>query len=253
MITGYDFVEWQFLVASGFPLPKTQKEINKKGNAIEVRIYAEDPFNNFLPGNGTLKYLREPLENDGVRIETGVRDKDEISTFYDPMISKLITYGPTRADAIDKMKKALIDYRVVGLNNNLKFLKRVFNNPIFNQGDYDTGFIEQNIATLLNKDEEIDHFDLVSAVVARNVAKGGSLGLPSDLIEFRNVKGQKELQHITINETSLAKEHAFNVEVERLTGKKGTVTTNGKVYNYEVIENNGNVMKLAINGQLRKQ
>jgi hypothetical protein len=73
------------------------------------------------------------------------------------------------------------------------------------------------------------------------------------LIEFRNVKGQKELQHITINETSLAKEHAFNVEVERLTGKKGTVTTNGKVYNYEVIENKGNVMKLAINGQLRKQ
>lgn len=153
MITGYDFVEWQFLVASGFPLPKTQKEINKKGNAIQVRIYAEDPFNNFLPGNGKLKYLREPLQNNGVRIETGVRDKDEISTFYDPMISKLITYGPTRADAIDKMKKALIDYRVVGLNNNLKFLKRVFNNPVFNQGDYDTGFIEQNIATLLNKDE----------------------------------------------------------------------------------------------------
>lgn len=118
-----------------------------------MRIYAEDPFNNFLPGNGKLKYLREPLENNGVRIETGVRDKDEISTFYDPMISKLITYGPTRADAIDKMKKALIDYRVVGLNNNLKFLKRVFNNPVFNQGDYDTGFIEQNIATLLNKDE----------------------------------------------------------------------------------------------------
>lgn len=68
MITGYDFVEWQLLVASGFPLPKKQSEINKKGNAIEVRIYAEDPFNGFLPGNGKLKYLREPAEHGGVRI-----------------------------------------------------------------------------------------------------------------------------------------------------------------------------------------
>jgi len=85
------------------------------------------------------------------------------------------------------------------------------------------------------------------------VVKGGSLGLPSDLIEFRNVKGQKELQHITVNETSLAKEHAFDVEVERLTGKKGSVTIHKKVYSYEVIENKGNIMKLAINGQLRKQ
>lgn len=73
MITGFDFVEWQLLVASGFPLPKKQHEINKKGNAIEVRIYAEDPFNNFLPGSGTLKYFKEPAENPGVRIETGVR------------------------------------------------------------------------------------------------------------------------------------------------------------------------------------
>lgn len=86
-----------------------------------------------------------------MRIETGVRDKDVISTFYDPMIAKLITYGNTRAEAIDLMRKALNDYKVVGLNNNLKFLKRVFANSIFHEGNYDTGFIEQNIATLLNK------------------------------------------------------------------------------------------------------
>lgn len=68
MITGLDFVEWQLMVASGMPLPKTQEQIFKKGNAIEVRIYAEDPFNNFLPGSGKLKYLREPVANEGVRI-----------------------------------------------------------------------------------------------------------------------------------------------------------------------------------------
>ena len=151
MITGFDFVEWQLKVSSGLPLPKTQQEINKKGNAIEVRIYAEDPFNNFLPGSGKLKYLREPNPSDSVRIETGIRDKDTISTFYDPMIAKLVTYAPTRAEAINEMKKALRGYKVVGLNNNLKFLKRVFEDPVFQVGDYDTGFIEQRIDTLLHK------------------------------------------------------------------------------------------------------
>lgn len=107
MITGLDFVQWQFLVASGFPLPKKQHEIEKKGNAIEVRIYSEDPFNNFLPGNGTLKYFKQPKEGQGVRIETGVRENDTISTFYDPMIAKLITYGKDRTEAISLMKKAL--------------------------------------------------------------------------------------------------------------------------------------------------
>lgn len=78
-----------------------------------------------MPGHGKLKYFKEPKEAEGVRIETGVREHDTISTFYDPMIAKLITYGKDRTEAIDLMKKALADYKVVGLNNNLKFLKRV--------------------------------------------------------------------------------------------------------------------------------
>lgn len=232
MITGYDFVEWQLLVASGFPLPKKQSEINKKGNAIEVRIYAEDPFNGFLPGNGKLKYLREPVENQGVRIETGVRDKDVISTYYDPMIAKLITYGATREEAIELMRQALKDYRVVGLNNNLKFLKRVFDNGVFRQGDYDTGFIEQNIASLLNKDQSVDPFDLVTAVAARNVANGEKLGLPADLVDYKNVRGQKQLQRIVVNETSLAKELKWEVEVDRQNLNKGSVVLDGKTYQY---------------------
>ena len=91
-----------------------------------MRIYAEDPFNNFMPGSGTLKYFKEPQENKGVRIETGVREHDTISTFYDPMIAKLITYAETRPEAIELMKQALKDYKIAGLNNNVKFLKRVF-------------------------------------------------------------------------------------------------------------------------------
>jgi acetyl/propionyl-CoA carboxylase alpha subunit len=197
-----------------------------------VRIYAEDPFNGFLPGNGKLKYLREPVENKGVRIETGVRDKDVISTYYDPMIAKLITYGATREEAIELMRQALKDYRVVGLNNNLKFLKRVFDNSVFHQGDYDTGFIEQNIDALLKKEESVDPYDLVTAVVARSVACGSQLGLPAELAEFRNVRGQKQVQRIAVSDTSLAKELKFEVEVERKDLKKGSVVLAGKAYQY---------------------
>lgn len=253
MITGFDFVEWQLLVASGFPLPKKQSEIEKKGNGIEVRIYAEDPFNNFLPGNGTLKYFKEPAAHEGVRIETGVREKDTISTFYDPMIAKLITYGKTRSESIDLMKKALRDYKIVGFNNNLKFLKRVFENPIFQQGDYDTGFIEQNIQTLLHRESNVDVFDLVTAVVARNLSKSSGLALPSDLVNFRNVKSITETHKITVHDTSIVKDLHFSVEVEKKGAKRGVVTLEGKHYTYEVQAFTSNLLTIVINGQIRKQ
>lgn len=127
------------------------------------------------------------------------------------MISKLITYGATRAEAIELMKQALKDYRIVGLNNNLKFLKRVFDNAVFRQGDYDTGFIEQNIDALLKKETDVDPYDLVTAVIARSVTNGAKLGLPAELVDFKNVKGQKLIQRLSVTETSLAKELKWDV------------------------------------------
>jgi len=103
-----------------------------KGHAIEARIYAEDPENGFLPGSGKIFVLREPKRvDDQVRIDTGVREGDEISTFYDPMISKLIVWGKDRHEAIENTYAALSDYKVVGLPNNINFLKRVLKNEIF--------------------------------------------------------------------------------------------------------------------------
>ena len=130
------------------------------------------------------------------------------------------------------MKKALNDYRVVGLNNNLKFLKRVFSNSIFHKGDYDTGFIEQNIENLLHKDKQIDTYDLVTAVVARIYTNGARLGLPSDLINYKNVRNQIEMESIIVHDTSLAEDLKFEVGVERLNSKKGVVTVQNKPYNY---------------------
>ena len=130
------------------------------------------------------------------------------------------------------MQQALKDYRIVGLSNNLRFLKRIFDNAVFQQGDYDTGFIEQHNDTLLDKAKEVDPFDLVTAVVARNLHFASRLPLPSALLNYRNVKGQIECHTVTVKDTALASELTHKVEVTRDSNVRGTVTLDGKEYQY---------------------
>ena len=113
------------------------------------------------------------------------------------------------------MQQALKDYIIVGLSNNLRFLKRVFGNAVFQQGDYDTGFIEQHIDSLLKKAGEVDPFDLVTAVVARNLHFSARLPLPSALLNYRNVKGQVQQHTVTVKDTALSSELSHQVEVTR--------------------------------------
>ena len=127
-----------------------QKDIPLIGHALEARVYAEDPDNGFLPGSGLIRILKEPERVEGkVRIDTGVRQGDQISTFYDPMISKLIVWGKDRPEAIERLHQALDDYKVVGLPTNIKFMKRVLLNDTFKTGVFDTSFIQQNEKELL--------------------------------------------------------------------------------------------------------
>lgn len=157
MITGQDLVEWQLRIASGEKLPiLKQADIPLIGHAIEARVYAEDPDNGFLPGSGLIRILKEPKREEGlVRIDTGVRQGDQISTFYDPMISKLIVWGKDRPEAINRLHQALDDYKVVGLPSNIKFMKRVLQNEVFKTGLFDTSFIEQHQDELLG-DKPLD-------------------------------------------------------------------------------------------------
>lgn len=120
------------------------------GHAMEARIYSEDPSNNFLPGSGKINVLREPEQSEFVRIDTGVRENDEITTFYDPMISKLIVLADDREKAIRALHQALRDYKVKGLPTNIPFLKRVLQNEEFQSWDYDTSFIAKHEKELLN-------------------------------------------------------------------------------------------------------
>ncbi|TGG91153.1 acetyl/propionyl/methylcrotonyl-CoA carboxylase subunit alpha [Natronospirillum operosum] len=149
MITGQDLVAWQLQVASGQPLPLSQSDLRLSGHAVEARIYAEDAEHGFLPATGTLHCLRPPAEVDGVRIDTGVVQGDEVSMYYDPMIAKLIVHADTREAALQRLAQALADYQVDGVVTNIPFLRRLVLHPDFIAGDLDTGFIGTREAELL--------------------------------------------------------------------------------------------------------
>ncbi|MFC4271012.1 acetyl-CoA carboxylase biotin carboxylase subunit [Sneathiella chungangensis] len=149
MITGQDLVEWQLRVAAGGELPCTQEDLSISGHAFEVRLYAEDPANDFLPATGQLLRLRPPREADGVRIDTGVREGDTVTPFYDPMIAKLIVWDETRDMALQKLSASLDDYQVAGVATNLAFLGNIAGHPSFAAKDLDTGFIERFKADLV--------------------------------------------------------------------------------------------------------
>jgi len=149
LICGQDLVEWQLLVAAGNPLPLQQHELTCCGHAVEARIYAEDPDNDFLPATGTLAYLRTPQENRHVRIDSGVREGDGVSVYYDPMIAKLIVWDLSRERALARLSRALLGFRVAGVKTNVAFLKKLVDHSAFQRAQLDTGFIDKHQADLL--------------------------------------------------------------------------------------------------------
>ncbi len=143
LVTGLDLVEWMIRVAAGETLGFTQDDIKLTGWALEARIYAEDPFRNFLPSIGRLVRYREPEASGHVRVDSGVTEGGEISIHYDPMIAKLCTYGASRTEAIGHMRRALDDYYIRGVNHNIPFLAALMAHPRFVKGDLTTGFIAE--------------------------------------------------------------------------------------------------------------
>ncbi|OCF33639.1 acetyl-CoA carboxylase, biotin carboxylase subunit [Kwoniella heveanensis CBS 569] len=151
MVTGVDLVEWQLLVAAGSPIPLTQAQIPCIGHAFEARIYAERPEANFLPDAGRLLHTKAPV-NAPHRLETGFFEGDEISSYYDPMISKLIVHGPDRSSALALLRSALGEYQVVGPSTNIEFLKSVASHPAFEAGPVETSFVPTYHDELFKKD-----------------------------------------------------------------------------------------------------
>lgn len=172
MITGHDLVEWQLKVAAGQALPVSQEQLQITGHAIEVRVYAENPENDFLPSIGTLRHLQFPPHSEfepsanGVRIDRGVQEGDSISPFYDPMIAKLIVYGSDRETARTKLIQALLNTYSVGVHTNIAFLIRLLSDQAFAQADLDTGLIERRHTHLFPPATVAADSDLALAVAS---------------------------------------------------------------------------------------
>ena len=144
-VLGLDMVEWQVRIAAGEPLTLQQEEIQPRGHAIECRIYAEDPYRDFVPSTGNLLRWRPP-SGPGIRLDSGVAQDQEVSIYYDPMLAKLIAWGPERGVSLRRMEVALSQFLVLGVVTNIPLLRAVLRHAQFQKGDYDTGFLEWNPA-----------------------------------------------------------------------------------------------------------
>ncbi|PCI64530.1 MAG: 3-methylcrotonyl-CoA carboxylase [Kordiimonadales bacterium] len=145
MITGLDLVEWQLIVAAGGKLPLKQDEVELKGCAVEVRLYAEDPRNGFMPQTGEVLYWNSP-EREGVRTDHAVAAGQSVSVYFDPMLAKLIAHGASRAEALRRLSSLIQDTKLLGINNNLCFLRNVLNHEVFRRGGANTGFLEDHFS-----------------------------------------------------------------------------------------------------------
>jgi acetyl-CoA carboxylase, biotin carboxylase subunit len=198
-VTGVDLVKQQILIADGQQLKIKQESLNQFGHAIECRIYAEDPDNNFMPSPGLIKHITEPLGL-GVRTDGYVYEGYEIPIYYDPMISKLIVWALTREEAIQRMKRALFEYKITGVKTSIPFLKRIMDTPDFVSGKYNTHFIENNEDYLMTRTDcnqecedlamfvaYLDYLEKLSSVNMNKEIETNELSTWKDYAKKRNV------------------------------------------------------------------
>ena len=214
-ISGVDLVEWQLLVAAGKTLPKKQDELTINGHAIEARICAENPDNGFLPATGTLFTYQKPEHSTfnitDVRIDDGVREGDVISPFYDSMIAKLIVHAPTREQALAKLDRALAQTRIVGLPNNVAFLRYILNTESFSQANLDTALIEREADELFNQ-HPLDLSTLVVTAITQQLASE-SAAQGSDIDPFSKPTGFRAYSDYTRSFGLVYDEQAYQARI----------------------------------------
>jgi 3-methylcrotonyl-CoA carboxylase alpha subunit len=170
-VTSTNLISWQLEIANGSKLPKSQNDVKLNGWSIEARLYAENVSNNFLPQSGIIHHLNFPSlsKHKNCTLETGIKDGDYISPFYDPMIAKIISHGVNRADAIVKLNNYLSEFEIAGITTNLNLLKTILNHKDFKKENFTTKFIEENVNDLI--DNNIDNYlkALTSLIVFKNL------------------------------------------------------------------------------------
>lgn len=254
-ITGVDLVEWQLLVAAGQPLPKTQDDLAINGHAIEARICAENPDNGFLPATGTLFTYQKPDHSTfnitDVRIDDGVREGDVISPFYDSMIAKLIVHAPSREQALAKLDRALAQTRIVGLPNNVAFLRYILNTESFSKANLDTALIEREADKLFDQ-HPLKLSTLAVTAIAQQLASEG-ITQDADTDPFSKPTGFRAYNAYTRSFSLIYDEQAYSARISNWhnahysASKKGTENTSSFTLSIEKevanndTQSNGNV------------
>jgi len=202
MISRQDLIQWQLHIAAGYPIPRSQIDLQLHGHAIESRIYAERTERGFLQSIGRIKYLSMPHTDDRIRIDTGIRQNDEVPVYYDPMIAKLIVWGEDRNSALQNIEYALNNFHVVGPDTNIDFLLRVVTHEQFKRGQIDTSFMCENQDVLLttkNPSSELLAFAILGNVLENQESfdslwsKFNGFRLNSPLILTASIKFNKEI------------------------------------------------------------
>ena len=249
MVTGEDLVEWQLRVAAGEPLPLTQAEIHAGGHAIEVRLCAENPANNFLPQTGRIGLWRAPTEIDElVRVETGVRQGDDVSVFYDPMIAKIVVWGADRGEAARRMQESLGQAAILGVTTNLAFLERVVRHPAYLAGDTDTAFIPRHQADLIPASGDVPLEALVAAAarVFMDEQRAASVRAPSP---WNDTGGWRLNQPAARSmELRLSAERTAHVEA-RMQPDHAMVTIEGRTHRVSLGPCDGERLQIALDDE----
>ncbi len=200
-VVSVDLVKEQIKIANNEVLSLKQDELVQNGHAIEARIYAEDPDNNFMPNPGLIKHITEPLGL-GVRHDGYVYEGYEIPIHYDPLISKLIVWAPTRDEAIERMKRALYAYKITGIKTSIPFLNRIMDVPSFKEGQYNTHFIQDNEASLMEKEEPSQKLKDIASIAAffnyleRIEERSAPVFKQANGSNWKNCGRKKNLEHL---------------------------------------------------------
>jgi 3-methylcrotonyl-CoA carboxylase alpha subunit len=262
MITGLDLVSWQLKIAAGELLPLTQEEIKSQGHSIECRIYAEDPYHEFIPSIGQIHFLKEP-SGEGIRIDTGVERLSQITMYYDPMIAKLITWGANREEALQRLEQALNHYYIGGLKTNIPFLKAICQHSKFRHAELSTDFLSKESIQLTAPDKEIPQlmavsFDYLNTIdkiddpLLRDAFSWQSHGLGNWIYRYQDtetridavitpispnqlkvhINGQEHSLHVSLNEMQLTIEmnqRKYTAIVENTKDALTLYTTQGQI------------------------
>ncbi|MDV2440399.1 acetyl/propionyl/methylcrotonyl-CoA carboxylase subunit alpha [Acinetobacter gerneri] len=249
MITGVDLVEWQLRVAFGERLPKQQDQLKINGYAIEARVYAEEPEKGYLPAIGQISYLHYPEQNQNVRIDSGIIQGDEITTFYDPMIAKLIVWGENRQAALVQMQHALGQFYVDGLGNNIAFLDRIIRSESFKTANLDTNLIQREDDFLFKKIATASSDTKVAAAFIALLLKFSAV--PNNPI-WQNHK----LWRVNLNSSYTVKLEYLNETIQvEFTQEQNTYLAKFQDQTFEISGElaDKNTLSLLINGKQIKQ